>query len=599
MDRDETRASEALLAKFFRRWTDTPIPDGDAYNVEEGWQRLETALAERDVEPSVQDHQDHSVPSDAEVAEGSDRDVARHNRPPIDRFRRLMRHATLSFTTVSGFGAVSAVFFAHASHLTPLVTTGVLSVNMIVLIAAIANVALMARAAAAGPEQASSQTRAAGLGRVLLAVAVMPAVAIAGAYLTGVAGMAVVALLMLAAIPLLGHTGNQRALTRAAVDLATSVEELALLKSGSAGPRRLRSAEELPAGLTPDAAAPMQAEPNSFWSTLTETEQRALQDIAQHQIFPAGAELSVQGGIADHVMIIRSGHVKIHIGQGRHERIIAMRGPGDIVGERAALQVSSRTSSVTALDTVHAMLIPAESFAAFVQLHPRVLSEVEHQVYQRLTEDPGSRPLAETDDGSSPLHIPQWITSHRSGQNCTILCVDIAHFGATHRTDRDRRNIREVMYRLLRDAFADADIPWNACHIEDRGDGALIVVPPDTPTAAVAERVVRHLTARLALHNQLVDAGTRIQLRAAIDVGPVDFDSHGVVGSAIDRAARLLEAPGLKQRIAETGAAVGVIASTFVYDNVLSWGSIPYEPIEVSVKETNLTGWISLHAALL
>jgi hypothetical protein len=38
--------------------------------------------------------------------------------------------------------------------------------------------------------------------------------------------------------------------------------------------------------------------------------------------------------------------------------------------------------------------------------------------------------------------------------------------------------LHEELYELLQKAFDGSDIPWADCFHEDRGDGALIVVPP-------------------------------------------------------------------------------------------------------------------------
>ncbi|MGI5320998.1 hypothetical protein [Actinomadura nitritigenes] len=60
------------------------------------------------------------------------------------------------------------------------------------------------------------------------------------------------------------------------------------------------------------------------------------------------------------------------------------------------------------------------------------------------------------------------------------MFVDIASFSAPYRTDMDRLEVRRIMYELLWEAFANSDVPWDECHREDRGDGALIIVPPET-----------------------------------------------------------------------------------------------------------------------
>ena len=102
------------------------------------------------------------------------------------------------------------------------------------------------------------------------------------------------------------------------------------------------------------------------------------------------------------VMIIDSGWVKVSVrdGTGAAEKILAVRGQGDVVGERAALTTQVRSATVTALDEVSAMVVPAERFAEFLRGHPRAAEVLERQVTERREEDrarlfPGERAGAE------------------------------------------------------------------------------------------------------------------------------------------------------------------------------------------------------------
>ncbi|HLN71575.1 MAG TPA: hypothetical protein VK280_30430, partial [Streptosporangiaceae bacterium] len=239
-----------------------------------------------------------------------------------------------------------------------------------------------------------------------------------------------------------------------------------------------------------------------------------------------------------------------------------------------------------------------EDFAAVVAEYPRVLDVLESQIYGRLTEDRLSRPAAnESEPGRivpDPAHsLPPW-----TGQNCSICITDITAFSDSSRDDRDRRSVRGAMYRMLTDAFNDSGIRWRACHREDRGDGALIIVPPNIPTSAVVDAAAL-LAAALGRHNRQVSAATRICLRVAIHVGPVMTDSEGVSGHAINQAARLVEAAPLKRQIAETGADLGLATSEFVYDTVISQSREPaelarYQKIRFRAKGSKAVAWMYL-----
>ena len=108
--------------------------------------------------------------------------------------------------------------------------------------------------------------------------------------------------------------------------------------------------------------------------------------------------------------------------------------------------------------------------------------------------------------------------------------------------------------------------------------------------------MLTHLAVGLLWHNRQANDATRIQLRAALDVGPVVSDPEGVSGQAIIHAARLLESPILKRQLADSAADLGVIVSTYVYDNVIAHESGPagYQQVKLRVKESRMTAWMRL-----
>ena len=74
---------------------------------------------------------------------------------------------------------------------------------------------------------------------------------------------------------------------------------------------------------------------------------------------PAGSAFMLEGEYGDFALLIRKGHVKVTAGQ--PPRIIAIRGPGDIVGELAVLRRQPRSASVFAFDDVEALHLPPPS----------------------------------------------------------------------------------------------------------------------------------------------------------------------------------------------------------------------------------------------
>jgi Cyclic nucleotide-binding domain len=346
--------------------------------------------------------------------------------------------------------------------------------------------------------------------------------------------------------------------------------------------------------------------PVVFWQALNPVERDAFRSFAFPRTFASGATLIGEGDQPDSVIVILSGRTKICVEEDGRERVLAVRGPGQLVGERGALQVSVRSASVIALETVQALVARTRDFAAFMTDHPRVLDIVERQVYERLTEDPAgygpaalrSMPTGQaiSADGTGhslatgrPAQHPRLL----NGENCTVMLSDVVGFGAASRTDKDRRIIREALYAMTHVVLEDLPDAWSW---DDRGDGLLTIVLPSVPTAKVVAHLHKELPAALEEHNHAYPDSARIQLRVAINVGPVASDIMGVSGEAIIVAARLVEAPVFKKAMSDSGAILGTIASTFIYESVIRHGPYleGYSEIRVEVKESSKVAWMKL-----
>ena len=212
----------------------------------------------------------------------------------------------------------------------------------------------------------------------------------------------------------------------------------------------------------------------------------------------------------------------------------------------------------------------------------------------------GALPLRSWRRAAVPVSRP---TTRLTGQLCPIVLTDITGFSAPLRSDEDRLNLRRAMYDMLQRAFGAARLPWRDLHKEDRGDGTLIVIPPDTPATAVAAQALGHLATALRQHNQSASDALRMQLRVALHAGPVIGDAQGVTGNAINQTARLVQARTLRKHLSATRADLGVIVSAYIYDNVIRQhdgqpiAAADYRKIRFRVKESALTAWIYLTGA--
>ncbi len=312
-----------------------------------------------------------------------------------------------------------------------------------------------------------------------------------------------------------------------------------------------------------------------------------------------------EGERADYVIVVLGGKTEICVLENGRERVMAERGVGQLVGERAALEVSVRSATVVALDTVWALVVPTKDFATFLSAHRRVLAIVQDQCYDRGTAElevhgrgdwsPANWPAASM-AGQGPASEASRQDSQRlNGENCTVVLTDIVEFGAYRRNDSDRRIIREALFSMTHEALKGMPDAWS----EDRGDGILTVVPPSIPTGQVLDQLLNVMLVALERHNSLQNYSARFQLRLAVNVGPVASDAMGVSGEAIILAARLVEAQDFKEAIAKSSANLGIIASPFVYETVIRHGPNPndvasYSRVRVEVKESDTCAWMRL-----
>jgi CRP-like cAMP-binding protein len=127
----------------------------------------------------------------------------------------------------------------------------------------------------------------------------------------------------------------------------------------------------------------------NFWSVLSPTERSDFESAARQQAFAPGVALMREGEPASEVFVIRDGWTKVCLDEDGRERVIAERGPGDLVGEGATASGNVRSASVIALSRVQALVLTTGDYAAFIAGHPGVPDLVEKQTYDRPTGRPG------------------------------------------------------------------------------------------------------------------------------------------------------------------------------------------------------------------
>jgi CRP-like cAMP-binding protein len=116
---------------------------------------------------------------------------------------------------------------------------------------------------------------------------------------------------------------------------------------------------------------------------LDESARTAFESLGQRRRYAAGRTLFREGEASDRVFLIHSGRVKVVTvsAEGR-ELLLAVRGPGELIGEMSVLDGQPRSASAITLEPVEAFTVDAAGFTAFLEAAPatalsllRVLTE--------------------------------------------------------------------------------------------------------------------------------------------------------------------------------------------------------------------------------
>ncbi|GIF05191.1 Crp/Fnr family transcriptional regulator [Actinoplanes siamensis] len=122
----------------------------------------------------------------------------------------------------------------------------------------------------------------------------------------------------------------------------------------------------------------------SFLDRLAEPVREELLRLGATRTLPPGKRIFRQGGTDDHVEVIRRGFVKVTVADGHPERLVAVRLPGDIVGEFAAISGADRSATVTACGEVVSTVVSGREFRAFLARRPEAAAELTVEVGKRL-----------------------------------------------------------------------------------------------------------------------------------------------------------------------------------------------------------------------
>lgn len=114
-----------------------------------------------------------------------------------------------------------------------------------------------------------------------------------------------------------------------------------------------------------------------FLEKLEPGELKDLKELARPRKWPRGTTLFNEGESSDRVVVITEGRIKVsYFTEDGKEVVLAVRGPGDILGELSAFDDEPRSATATALESVETLIVTADQFKDFLAQHGRVALEM-------------------------------------------------------------------------------------------------------------------------------------------------------------------------------------------------------------------------------
>jgi CRP/FNR family transcriptional regulator, cyclic AMP receptor protein len=106
----------------------------------------------------------------------------------------------------------------------------------------------------------------------------------------------------------------------------------------------------------------------SFLERLNASDRDAMTALGRRRALKRATTLFTEGDTSDRVVIVVSGRVKIsYFTEDGREVVLAVRGPGELLGEFSAIDGEPRSATATALDDAEVLVVTSDDFRTFVR----------------------------------------------------------------------------------------------------------------------------------------------------------------------------------------------------------------------------------------
>ncbi|HWM04316.1 MAG TPA: Crp/Fnr family transcriptional regulator [Actinophytocola sp.] len=167
---------------------------------------------------------------------------------------------------------------------------------------------------------------------------------------------------------------------------------------------------------------------------------------------PAGEAIMHQGDPTDHVLILLAGWVRVYsTTKDGGVVLLALRGPGDVLGDLAALQDWPRTANVETLQRVRFVQLRAERFISSLHDRPAIAVALLRQMSVRLREAEVARVDFATLDVAKRVaaHLMQLADDHgQHERDSVVIRTPLTQQDIADRIGASRRAVARALHTL-------------------------------------------------------------------------------------------------------------------------------------------------------
>ena len=117
------------------------------------------------------------------------------------------------------------------------------------------------------------------------------------------------------------------------------------------------------------------------------------------------------------------------------------------------------------------------------------------------------------------------------------------------------------------------------------------------PAQSLIDPIPERLRGLIRRRNRIVSEQAQLQLRAAVNMGPVYHDDHGFTSEDVTLLCRMVDAGPLRSALASSAAELALIVSPRVYDSLVRQhpslvDPALFWPMVTIVKQAQVRAWI-------